>query len=274
MLRSVVAACQDRLVICSPWISPGGVAKLEEFLSHNDRVRRLEIWARFAEVTTDSRGILRLAQILPDRGVSVKLRDSELLHLKVYLADDKLALFGSANLTESGFTRNPELVVSTGDPALLRQVISVLENVALDDVALAELAEFISTQLPELERQSADRPRITVIPPWRGKRIPSRQRTSRSGTGRRAFLIGADPGSGWVREIVKIADWGQRSINIYDLVDGTRKRKIYPAAEEIVKLYEATGVEIEEPYLREDSVDQWISYGRETATRLGYKIGG
>lgn len=270
-LRQLVNACEAALVICSPWISPIGVAKLEVLIAENPRVRTVEIWSRLTEVATDSRSLLRLTRTLASRDIEVILKDSQDLHLKVYLADDKFALFGSANLTQGGFANNPEIIVSTSDPTLLQQIDFVLGSIVMDTVTVEELDEFVSTQLPELELRERNQPPLEVRPPWRDRRTSKGRGPFRSGTGRRAFLLGSRPGSGSVQKIVKIADWGKRSANIYNLIDESRE-KLYPVSDADLRGYVERGVEIEEPYIREESTAEWVRYGRDSASKLGLQV--
>src|SRR5258706_6053049 len=155
MLRNLIEGCEAKLLICSPWITTRGVERLETFLNANARFRSIEIWTRVTEVATDSRNLLRLARTLNSRGVQVTIKDSQSLHLKVYLADETLALLGSANLTEPGFSTNAEIIVSTSDAALLQQIIAVLELIQMDIVTCEDLDEFVATQLPDLEAHAA-----------------------------------------------------------------------------------------------------------------------
>ena len=101
-LRNLIEGCETKLLICSPWITTRGIEQLETFLAANTRLRSIEIWTRVTEVATDSRNLLRLARALTSRGLQVSIKDSQSLHLKVYLADETAALLGSANLTEPG----------------------------------------------------------------------------------------------------------------------------------------------------------------------------
>jgi len=269
-LRQLVNACEAALVICSPWISSIGVTKLEAFIAENPRVRTVEIWTRLTEVATDSRNLLRLTRTLTSRDIEVILKDSQDLHLKVYLAD-RFALFGSANLTHGGFANNPEIIVSTSEPTLLQQIELVLSSIVMDTVTVEELDEFVSAQLPELELRERNQPSLEVRPPWRDRRTSKGRGPFRSGTGRRAFLLGSRPGSGSVQKIVKIADWGGRSVNIYDLIDESRE-KLYPIPEADLRGYVERGVEIDEPYIREESTAEWVRYGRDSAAKLGFQV--
>jgi PLD-like domain len=271
MLRQLIDGCAAKLLICSPWISTTGVEKLETFLASNARVRSLEIWTRLTEVATDSRSLLKLVRTLCNRGVDVTMKDSECLHLKVYLGDRTAALLGSANLTNSGFSKNPEIIVSTSEPMLLQQIISVLKDIQMDVVSYVELEEFVSTQLPGLEREVANNAKPKVSPVWRRKRYPAPPQSVSAGKGRRAFLLGSDPSSGNVQQIVKMALWGQRSINIYNLLNGKRE-KIYPASEALVLDYRGRCFEIDEPYLPENLAAKWVKFGRDAAAKLGFKV--
>jgi hypothetical protein len=272
MFRKLVDGCRGRLLVCSPWISVEGVEKLNEFVSANGHIRSIEIWTRLAEVATDSSGLLRFAQTLTSRGVCVTIRDSPILHAKVFLADKTSALLGSANLTGPGFSRNPEIIVLTSEPPLLNQIITVLEGFVMQPVRLEELERFVSEQLPVLQVEDKARVISKITPIWRRNHYPRTPlQVVHSRGGRRAFLLGSDPSSGNVQEIVKMALWGKRSINIYNLLSGSRD-KIYPASDAVVQDYTDRGFEIDEPYMREELTQQWIDYGRKKAAEKGFNV--
>jgi phosphatidylserine/phosphatidylglycerophosphate/cardiolipin synthase-like enzyme len=132
ILRKLIGRCRTRLLICSPWISSEGVERLSTFVSANGHIKLIEIWTRLAEVETDSSGLLSFARMLSGRGVEVTIKDSPTLHAKVFLADKTSALLGSANLTKPGFSRNPEIIMSTSDRALLGQIVTVLDGIEMN----------------------------------------------------------------------------------------------------------------------------------------------
>jgi hypothetical protein len=70
---------------------------------------------------------------------------------------------------------------------------------------------------------------------------------------------------------VKMALWGKRSINVYDLLNGSRK-KIYPAKDAQIDDFKNRSYEVEEPYLAEGETDLWVKYGIAQAHKLHLKL--
>jgi len=71
LFDQVIADAQRDLIICAPWISPAGVEHLKKTLFRADRktpLPRVQIWARIADVNTDSPGILELTKDLRAAG--------------------------------------------------------------------------------------------------------------------------------------------------------------------------------------------------------------
>jgi hypothetical protein len=270
VIEDLIRGSRSRLIICSPWISVEGVRKLSEYLTPDPPLPALEIWTRLADVLTHSRGIEGLARTLRDRGTTVVIRDSGDLHAKIYYADDNAAVFGSANLGAKGMDGGLEIVASTTDAAEVSQIKAVLKSIEPETqvVSLEALDYFNTNQRPELEEAERDIERPNIVPVWRRDRpIPEAAKSE----GRRAFLVGEGPRSESVHLIVKMALWGKRSINVYDMLANTRVKR-YPASDEAIEGYRARGYEIEEPYLAEGEKDLWIRYGIETAGRLGLRV--
>jgi len=271
MIEGLVKGSRSHLIICAPWVSAEGVRKLSAYLAANLGLPCLEIWTRLADVLTDSRGILDLARAQAGRGTQVVLRDSPDLHAKIYYSDDSAAVFGSANLTDKAIGNGLEIVASCSEKGELSQIKAVLESIrpATQTVSPEELEYFNTSQRPELEEAESDADRPNVMPVWRRTAITAATANSE---GRRAFLVGAGPKSEKVHLIVKMALWRGRSINRYDLIDGTRLEKIGPAKDADIDNFKSRGYEVKEPYYAEGETDHWVKYGIEQAQKLGLKI--
>lgn len=268
MIESMVKGSQSRLIICSPWISEQGARKLSEYLSSARRPRCLEIWTRLADVLTDSKGILQLARTQICHGMKVVVRDSKDLHAKIYYSDDSTVVFGSANLSNKAFNNGLEIVASCSAPDVVAQVKTVLDGIKSDTqvVSLEHLEYFNNNQRAALEEAERDTDKPNIVPIWR------RTITTPKSEGRLAFLVGSGPKSEKVHLIVKMAMWGQRSINRYDLIDRRRLKKINPASNTQIADFKSRGYEVKEPYHAETETSFWVDYGIEQATKMGLKV--
>jgi len=168
----LVTEAKRELVICAPWISSAGLQRLQHLLLDELTGRsltRVQLWARIADINTDSPGILELARRLAAVGVSTVVRDSPVLHAKIYLSDRSLALVTSANLSEGGFSSNIEAAVVISEPEGIGQVLRLLEEIqaATTQVSLSDLEEFITKQWPLIEAQAPPVPPPAIVPVWR-----------------------------------------------------------------------------------------------------------
>ncbi|EMI19182.1 hypothetical protein RMSM_03890, partial [Rhodopirellula maiorica SM1] len=153
----------------------------------------------------------------------------------------------------------------------LSQIKAVLESIrpATQTVSVEELAYFNSSQRPELEEAESKAERPSVMPIWRRNAFTAATANSE---GRRAYLVGDGPRSEKVHLIVKMALWRGRSINQYDLVDGTRLGKVRAAKNTDIDDFKCRGYEVKEPYYAEGETEQWVKYGIVQAHKLGLKI--
>ena len=240
-------------------------------MAANGTLRCLEIWARLADVLTDSKGIRKLAGELKNEGWRVTIRDSKDLHAKVFCSDDRTAILGSANLTDKAINNGLEIVACCSAPGEMSQIRAVLESIkgATQVVTLEDLDYFNANQRPELEEAKQDTDKPNFVPIWRrNAKIPAPPESE----GRRAFLVGSGARSEKVHLIVKMALWGQRSINRYELLGKTRLKKIYPANDMDIADLKNRGYEVDEPYYAEGETDLWVEYGIEQAAKLGLKL--
>jgi hypothetical protein len=116
----VIRAARSRLVICTPYYSARG---LDRLVDAGLDAAELGFWTRirpsdWVAGVTDPDCLVTLLEMLGDEGVKIDLRAASHLHAKVYAADDREVLVGSANLSEGGFGGNVEVMVRfAGDGA-------------------------------------------------------------------------------------------------------------------------------------------------------------
>jgi phospholipase D-like protein len=115
-LGTLIGSARSSLLLCSPYVSTGGIERVFDLLS---TPVRLEIVTRlspsdWANGISDPKALAALLRLLADDGWPLTLWVHQRLHAKVYIADSEGCVIGSANLTEGGFDRNFELVVSGG----------------------------------------------------------------------------------------------------------------------------------------------------------------
>jgi PLD-like domain len=168
----LVAEAKRDLVICAPWVAAAGLQRLQHRLLNvppGTPLPRVQIWARVADINTDSPGILELVRNLVAAGVSVVVRDSPLLHAKIYLADRALALVTSANLSEGGFSSNLEAAVVISEPEGIAQVIKLLASIEAETelVTASALDYFVTKQRPLLVEEAPPAVLPAMIPVWR-----------------------------------------------------------------------------------------------------------
>jgi hypothetical protein len=168
----LVAEAKAELVICVPWISSAGLQRLSNLLlnaAKGTRPSRVQLWARVADINTDSPGLLDLIRRLGTEGISTVVRDSPVLHAKVYLADHSLALVTSANLSEGGFSSNLEAAVVISEPEGIEKVTQLLAEIEAetDPVSVSDLEHFVTKQRPLLAAQTPPEAPLAIVPAWR-----------------------------------------------------------------------------------------------------------
>jgi hypothetical protein len=103
--------------------------------------------------TTDVGAIASFCRMIP----STTVRHLPRLHAKVYIADDRLAILTSANLTEAGLNQNYEYGIEITDPILVSKISEDLKayrdlGVEVSLLELEQLTE-ISHELQERQAQ-------------------------------------------------------------------------------------------------------------------------
>ena len=126
-LGALIGSASSSLLLCSPYVSGSGINRVFDLLGDPVEV---EIVTRlspsdWANGVSDPEALVALLKLLADEGWPVTLWIHQRLHAKVYIADSAQCILGSANLTEGGFDRNFELVV-TGGADLASQAEAIL----------------------------------------------------------------------------------------------------------------------------------------------------
>lgn len=154
-LQEVVSSASTRLIVCAPFYSAKGVGRVFDHLRNS---ASLKFWTRLSPDdwrtgVSDPDELLALLDILDSNGVEVTLGIHQRLHAKAYVADQDLALIGSANLSDAGFGMNLELAVRfRGEEAL--HAIDTLEIVCtpvLQTVALEQLRNWVEFSRATIE---------------------------------------------------------------------------------------------------------------------------
>ena len=177
LLGKLVQSCQQELLICSPWLPASGLQQLRDALRKSLRaksVQSIQFWSRLADPNTDSGLILEIVDELKRAKVQVQLKDSPILHAKIYLADRSSAIIGSCNLSDSGFVQNLEIAALISEPEV-HQVCTLVANIEKEMklVALEDLAYFVEHQRPMILQQQTISPSVTVVPIWREEKSPT-----------------------------------------------------------------------------------------------------
>lgn len=118
-----------KLFIAAPFVTAGGLTPILDQLRRRERfeftlLTNLDLWA----AATGALDVAALKELLRDHRRQVKILHDPLLHAKVFLIDQRVALVGSANLTTSGINgRNVELATEITAPKQIESLLSVVE---------------------------------------------------------------------------------------------------------------------------------------------------
>jgi hypothetical protein len=131
--HDLVSRVQNNFLVVSPFIKSQSAHRIVLELTRqgvHDRVRVVALTNLRPESTLsgamDLEAIVELGKALP----LFELTHLPGLHAKVYVADERLAVVTSANLTEPGIKGNLEYGVAVTDPTQVRQVRRDFENYA------------------------------------------------------------------------------------------------------------------------------------------------
>lgn len=131
ILRQVVNVAEYELLVASPYYSTEGLNHLMDTV----RAEALTFLTRlsppdWAAGAADPPALALALMEAQGRGSVVRLGVAQRLHAKAYVADDTLALVGSANLTANGFGGNVELAVRLEGAAAAQARRTLLDAVA------------------------------------------------------------------------------------------------------------------------------------------------
>ena len=178
-LSYVAGAATESLLICSPFITRPGIDILTRSLPNS--ISRVEVWTKFDSrdwITgaTELDGLLDFLEALP-RSTQVEIRISDRLHAKFILANRRVGVVGSANLTYGGFSGNIEVVRIVESPEI-DELMDYISNVRgyLSVVSLDDLRAFVSRCQNQAHEKEAlldlIRGALPVPPPGRVPIIP------------------------------------------------------------------------------------------------------
>lgn len=107
----------------------------------------LSFWTRLSPSDwlsgiSDPLSLLAFLELLEQDNHSVELGIHQRLHAKLYIADEAIALVGSANLTEGGFDRNFELMVRFQEEEDIRMILETLRREQELNVRLLSIDRF------------------------------------------------------------------------------------------------------------------------------------
>jgi phosphatidylserine/phosphatidylglycerophosphate/cardiolipin synthase-like enzyme len=136
----LIKLAQKELLVASPFLSDAPLRKIVEIVRckpsftnvHIDILTNLAVDSLLSG-SLDVAALLYLVQSIPNSTVTYLPS----LHAKIYVADDKVAVVTSANLTTQGLEGNHEYGVLLRDPMLVSKVrIDLIKYAALGNKAL------------------------------------------------------------------------------------------------------------------------------------------
>lgn len=156
---TLVEQAENALLLCTPYITKGPCERIVDTVTKLGRASDLKVsiltdLSRQNMISgyTDPKALHDLTTALPKSAV----RFLPSLHAKVYVADDRLAIVTSGNLTDGAMFRNFEYGVWFDDEASVRAIRADAENYAslgslVDVTQLLTFAE-IASELRELSK--------------------------------------------------------------------------------------------------------------------------
>ncbi len=158
----LVGSAQEELIVASPFLSHEPLDRIVEVVGSKHPLGvRVDIVTNLAvdsllSGSLDVAALLHLAQSIPNSIITYLPS----LHAKIYIADTKIAVVTSANLTNNGLMGNREYGVLLRDPALVSQVRSDLTKyAALGNQVTVDTLTALTEAAQELKvvRQKADK---------------------------------------------------------------------------------------------------------------------
>lgn len=161
---SLIASVQRSAVVIAPFITDAAFGRLLESLPSRAELLVITRWTAsdVAAGFSDTSIMDRVAER------SGRLLLHPVLHAKIYVADERRALIGSANVTDAalGFTPNPNREVLVSIEPLPTALLALLRRIEREAVAASEefrrAIEAAAMRLRSLPRQGGDEPLATV----------------------------------------------------------------------------------------------------------------
>ena len=158
-LEEVVAGANERLLLCSPYISRPALSVVTDALPAS--VRHIELWTKLSAEdwligVSQPDGLLEFIEMAQARNAATTLRESSRLHAKIICSDGPEGLAGSANLTAGGFGVNLEVIrrISGEELVELREFANTIRpNLNLID--LEDFRVFVDSCLKKIDSQEA-----------------------------------------------------------------------------------------------------------------------
>ena len=119
---SLLREATSSLVVSSPYVGRGPCEKIADAKSADGRLSVLLLTDLSRDTMLSGATDVAAIYALTNRIRNLEVRFLPSIHAKVYIADDKLAIVTSGNLTDSGLRRNFELGVQISDRQLVRDV--------------------------------------------------------------------------------------------------------------------------------------------------------
>ncbi len=158
-LTQVIAGANNRLLLCSPYISRPALHVVSDALPKS--VNHIEVWTKLSAEdwlvgASQPDGLLEFIDLVESRNVTTSVRESHSLHAKIIYSDGDEGLAGSSNLTAGGFGNNLEVVkrVNGSELAELRTFAETLRP-QLNSVPLESFRNFVGQCLDKIDSQEA-----------------------------------------------------------------------------------------------------------------------
>ena len=142
-------AARTDLLIVSPWLKRDALVEIKSHVSLPIERWKVLSLGQIGDFLLGASDIDAFS-FLVDQGADVRVVTG--LHAKVYVADDAMALFGSANLTQSGMHRNVEIAAISSDPSLVQSLAEMargwhLRGRRIDSCWLEEMSSRIAASI-------------------------------------------------------------------------------------------------------------------------------
>lgn len=148
LLNDLVTSAKDRVLVCSPFYTKAGLTHL---FDNFGTAKKFQFWTRmnpsdWAHGAADPVELVTLMDILLDDGREIDLRLSAHLHAKAYVADEKIALIGSSNLSDGGFDTNMEILVQFKNAEAKKAIRNIEDQISprLREISLVKFKDWVN----------------------------------------------------------------------------------------------------------------------------------